>query len=142
MGAILDGLMRPDKRLIPFLILVLAVGIGCTVGPDYERPAFEQEVPDAWKSAAAAEIAGPGLPLETWWATLNDAKLIDLIYEARESNLSVQAAAARVRESRARLGIATGRYYPDLRDCLLVAVTEKRTKQDIGMLAEALEGAL
>jgi len=96
------------------LILVLLAGAGCTVGPDYERPQFEQEVPDAWKSAAAAEIEGPGLPLETWWATLNDQKLIDLIYEAREANLSVQAAAARVRESRARLGIATGQYYPDV----------------------------
>ncbi len=39
-------------------------------------------------------------------------------------------------------GFPLGRYYPALRNCLLVAVTEKRTKEDIGMLAEALEAVL
>ncbi|MFO7898236.1 MAG: aminomethyl-transferring glycine dehydrogenase subunit GcvPA [Planctomycetota bacterium] len=39
-------------------------------------------------------------------------------------------------------GFPLGRYYPDLRDCLLVAVTEKRTKEEIGHLAEALEAVL
>ena len=39
-------------------------------------------------------------------------------------------------------GFPLGRYYPDLNDCLLIAVTEKRTKHDIGMLAEYLEAAL
>jgi len=92
----------------------LVVLVGCTVGPDYERPELEQEVPDAWKSAAAEEIEKEGSSLETWWTTLNDPKLVELILEARTENLSVQTAAARVREARARLGIATGRYYPDV----------------------------
>jgi glycine dehydrogenase subunit 1 len=39
-------------------------------------------------------------------------------------------------------GFPLGRYYPDLKDYLLVAVTEKRTKQEIGTLAEALEDVL
>jgi glycine dehydrogenase subunit 1 len=39
-------------------------------------------------------------------------------------------------------GFPLGRYYPDLDDCLLVAVTEKRTKEEIGVLAEALEAVL
>jgi len=39
-------------------------------------------------------------------------------------------------------GFPLGRYYPALRNCLLVAVTEKRSKEDIGMLAEALEAVL
>ena len=39
-------------------------------------------------------------------------------------------------------GFPLGRYYPDMRDYLLVAVTEKRTKQEIGMFAEALEDVL
>ena len=99
----------------PFLYIVsLVVLFGCTVGPDYEPPEFEQEVPDAWKSVAAEEIESPGSPLETWWTTLNDPKLVELIHEARTSNLSVQIAAERVREARAQLGIATGRYYPDV----------------------------
>ena len=39
-------------------------------------------------------------------------------------------------------GVPLGKWYPDLSDCLLVAVTEKRTKQEIGMFAEALESVL
>ena len=99
-------------RLI-WLVLPLLV-FGCTVGPDYEPPEFEQEVPDTWKSEAAEDIEGPGSPLETWWTTLNDPKLVELIHEARLNNLSLQIAAERVQEARARLGIATGKYYPDV----------------------------
>ncbi len=39
-------------------------------------------------------------------------------------------------------GFPLGRYYENLQDCLLVAVTEKRTKQEIGIFAELLEEAL
>jgi NodT family efflux transporter outer membrane factor (OMF) lipoprotein len=99
---------------LSILVTLLGVFVGCTVGPDYEVPELQQQVPDAWKSAAAEDIEGPGSPLETWWTTLNDPKLVELIQEARMSSLSVQIAAARVREARARLGIATGQYYPDV----------------------------
>ena len=39
-------------------------------------------------------------------------------------------------------GIALGRWYPDLSDCILVAVTEKRTRAEIDGLAAAYEKAL
>jgi len=39
-------------------------------------------------------------------------------------------------------GFPLGRYYPSMQNDLLVAVTEKRTKEHIGALAEALEGVL
>lgn len=39
-------------------------------------------------------------------------------------------------------GFPLGRYYPGMENHLLVAVTEKRTKHDIGYFAEALEDAL
>jgi glycine dehydrogenase subunit 1 len=38
-------------------------------------------------------------------------------------------------------GIDLGRFYPNLADCILVAVTEKRTKQEIDGLAEAFAAA-
>ena len=38
-------------------------------------------------------------------------------------------------------GTALGRWYPDLSDCFLVAVTEKRTKQQIDQLVDAVESA-
>jgi len=39
-------------------------------------------------------------------------------------------------------GFPLGRYYPELERCLLVAVTEQRTREEMGMFAEALEAAL
>ena len=109
------GYFAVTKNLSVFTVIVSLVAlVGCTVGPDYEPPPLEQEVPDAWKSAAAEEIEAVGSPLETWWTTLNDPKLVELIHEARLTNLSVLTAAARVREARAQLGIATGQYYPDV----------------------------
>ena len=36
-------------------------------------------------------------------------------------------------------GIPLGEWYPELKNCLLVAVTEKRTKAEIDGLAAALE---
>jgi len=99
---------------LSILVLSLVVLFGCTVGPDYEKPEFEQEVPDAWKTAAAEDLEGPGSPIETWWTILNDPELVEVIHEARGNNLAVLIAAARVREARAQLGIATGSYYPDV----------------------------
>jgi glycine dehydrogenase subunit 1 len=40
------------------------------------------------------------------------------------------------------VGPALGRYYPELSRCLLVAVTERRTQEDIDGLAEAIEKEL
>jgi len=39
-------------------------------------------------------------------------------------------------------GFPLGRYYPDMSNYLLIAVTEKRTRYEIGELAEALEAVL
>jgi glycine dehydrogenase subunit 1 len=40
------------------------------------------------------------------------------------------------------VGPALGRWYPELSDCLLIAVTERRTEDDIAGLAEAIEKEL
>ena len=39
-------------------------------------------------------------------------------------------------------GPALGRWYPELSNCLLVAVTERRSEEDILGLAEAIEKEL
>ena len=38
-------------------------------------------------------------------------------------------------------GVPLGQWYPDLEDCMLIAVTEQRTKQQIDSLANVLAGA-
>jgi glycine dehydrogenase subunit 1 len=57
--------------------------------------------------------------------------------------ISLPVAADKVIRSLFTRGIAAGfpmgRYWPEMNNCLLVAVTEKRTKEDIDFLAHALE---
>ena len=126
-----------------FVVAMSLVSLfGCTVGPDYQVPNLAYPLPDAWESAVEEEINEADSPLETWWTTLNDPMLVALIQEARTENLSVQTAAARVYEARARLGIATGQYYPDVD---LDASYSRSEPSENGLLSglppEAFEGS-
>ncbi len=47
-----------------------------------------------------------------------------------------------MREKGFAAGFPLGRYYEGMENYLLIAVTEKRTKEEIGELAEALEAVL
>ncbi len=49
-------------------------------------------------------------------------------------------AVGRLIEQKIAAGFPLGRYYPELDKCLLVAVTEKRSRQEIDRLTDALEG--
>ena len=51
-----------------------------------------------------------------------------------------EQAGAALLESGILGGLPLGRYYPDLGDAMLIAVTEKRTKEEIDSLCRALEG--
>ena len=51
---------------------------------------------------------------------------------------SAQGVADRLAEEGILAGLPLGRHYPELEDCLLVAVTEKRTKEEIDRFAAAL----
>jgi glycine cleavage system P protein (glycine dehydrogenase) subunit 1 len=53
---------------------------------------------------------------------------------------SGQEVATRLAEQGILAGYPLGRHYPDLEDCLLVAVTEKRTREEIDRFAAALSG--
>jgi NodT family efflux transporter outer membrane factor (OMF) lipoprotein len=75
---------------------------GCAVGPDYRTPAV----------AAPSSFATPGefdstAPLLHWWQVLGDDNLTALIERAIDgANLDLRAAAARIRQARAELGVA------------------------------------
>jgi multidrug efflux system outer membrane protein len=84
---------------------------GCSVGPDYKRPALP--TPDAFYGSAApaseASLAEAG-----WWDVFSDPVLRSLIDEALKNGYDVRLAAARVEEARARYGLAGSEYFPTL----------------------------
>ena len=72
----------------------------CTVGPDYKPPDLHVE---------AAYVPGsPAVDAAAWWASLNDSTLNSLVATAKENNLDLKLAQARLRESRAQRDIAYG----------------------------------
>lgn len=95
---------------------VVLIMIGCaTVGPDYVRP--DTSLSTTWHSELKGGlIAGELNPqtLAAWWTTLNDSELSRLIDRAVSGNLDLKKARARVREARARRGIAKAGLFPTL----------------------------
>ncbi|MHC5199861.1 MAG: efflux transporter outer membrane subunit, partial [Planctomycetota bacterium] len=85
---------------------------GCKVGPDYVPP--ESSVPDQWHEKAVQGLEDGSADLQTWWAVFDDPVLEDLIGRSRAENLDLQIAAARIMESRALLGVASGEYWPNV----------------------------
>ncbi|MHC1727108.1 MAG: efflux transporter outer membrane subunit [Syntrophobacteraceae bacterium] len=98
------------------VVLSTAAIAGCAaVGPNYIRP--EVTVRKAWNTQLAG-IPGSGetdaQALVAWWTSLHDPMLTSLIDRAVTGNLDLKKARARVREARARRGIAAAGLQPAL----------------------------
>lgn len=110
------------------LVPVLAFA-ACTVGPNYVPPATP--VAEVWEeTAAAAEQHDPAL--STWWTAFGDPVLEELIARAGRANPGLRAAAARIEEARALLGVAGGRLAPDV---ALDGAASRSRRSDNGAVA-------
>ncbi|MGE5219381.1 MAG: TolC family protein, partial [Chloroflexota bacterium] len=98
------------------LFALVALLSGCfAVGPDYKTP--DLSVPADWSQSLQGGVtaAAPGADeLAQWWNVLNDPDLSNLIERAVDGNLVLKTAQARVREARARRGIAQADLFPTL----------------------------
>lgn len=93
-----------SRTLFLALLASLAALSGCTVGPDY-RGAPDVTGTDhanAFVRVPSTGVASTHAPSQ-WWNTLDDAQLTTLIDTALAHNQNLQAAQARLRESRAQL---------------------------------------
>lgn len=94
-----------SRALFFALLGSLTVLPGCTVGPDYRGApdvAGKALHANAFVRAPSTGTASAHAPSQ-WWNTLGDAQLTALIEEALAHNQDLQAAQARLRESRAQL---------------------------------------
>jgi len=92
-----------------FLAFVVAAVTGCTVGPDYVRPAVD--TPAAWRIdyPKAADVANT-----KWWEQFRDPVLNDLIETALRDNRDVRIAAARVDQFIGALIATRSQLYPQI----------------------------
>ena len=101
-----------SARLLPLAVALTLMG--CAVGPDYRTPSAP--TPDEWHSLPATGVAraDEAEALGTWWTTLNDPLLNQVVDQALEANKSVQQARARVLQARAQRGIAAAGFFPSI----------------------------
>ncbi|SEL66434.1 efflux transporter, outer membrane factor (OMF) lipoprotein, NodT family [Variovorax sp. YR750] len=96
--------------------LALLLG-GCTLGPDYSRPAidipasFKEDDGITWRRTQAdPQAVLPG----TWWSAYGDEVLGSLIERALQANQNIAAAEASYRAARATVAASEASLYPVL----------------------------
>jgi NodT family efflux transporter outer membrane factor (OMF) lipoprotein len=104
------------RALLPALVSG-AVLAGCTLGPNFEPPRVA--APADFARAKPVQAQAPSSPVEAtlapdWWALLDDPKLVELESRLATDNLDVQAASARLVQSRAGLRIVGAEQFPML----------------------------
>jgi outer membrane protein, multidrug efflux system len=101
---------RPHLRQV-LVALAALLAFGCTVGPNYHRPAVT--VPQTYRGAAAtAPPSAASFGDEKWWEVFQDPQLQALIRTALKQNYDVRIAATRILQAQAQLGIARGNQLP------------------------------
>ena len=101
-----------------FLFIPAIVTVGCTVGPNYQRPKIN--VPATYRGAEPQiaadqpqpQPAGESFGDQKWSEVFQDPQLQELIRTALKQNFDVQIAAARILEAQARLGITRADQLP------------------------------
>lgn len=104
--------MRHFRDVRVSLVCCLALLGACKVGPDYVPP--ELRSPDAWTEEIRNGVLQGPTDLKEWWTKFNDPVLSNLIQRCDTGNLDLGIAMARIRESRAALGIARADRLPSV----------------------------
>jgi NodT family efflux transporter outer membrane factor (OMF) lipoprotein len=93
---------------------LLPLLLGCTVGPDYERPK-PWWAPTSWWGGTRA---GPNSRAETappdpnWWEIFHDRELTSLENRIASANLDLRVSTLRIAESRSQLALARADLFP------------------------------
>ncbi|MFO1057680.1 MAG: efflux transporter outer membrane subunit [Dongiaceae bacterium] len=105
-------------RVLPAAAALLLAASGCTVGPDYQRPAVEvpaayKEQPpaaDGWRTAVPQDAAARG----SWWSVFGDPQLDALIRQVDVSNENLKAFEAAFRAAQAGVAASRAGLFPTL----------------------------
>jgi multidrug efflux system outer membrane protein len=90
-------------------LLATLLMCGCTLGPDYRRPALD--IPGGWRlgETQANEISDVA-----WWDQFQDPVLSHLVRTALENNLDLKIATSNVEQAYAQYGIVRSQQFPEV----------------------------
>ncbi|HXW90715.1 MAG TPA: efflux transporter outer membrane subunit [Terriglobales bacterium] len=104
-------------RIMKLLTVALLFGLlwGCTLGPNYHRPAVQ--TPNSFRDLAN----NPQLQAQTasyadlpWWQVFQDPQLQQLIRTALQQNYDLQLATERINAARAELAVTRSSLFPQI----------------------------
>ncbi len=106
--------VRPRQGVLGLALAALFLSPGCTVGPDYKRPAAP--VPAAYKENANWPAAQPSDSTlrGKWWEVFGDQSLNALEEQVTVSNQTLQAAQAQFLQARAAVRFSRAAFFPVL----------------------------
>ena len=108
---------RPLTHFILLLVTMAGVLTGCTVGPNYHKPAvtvptgYHGPNDDARDQAQAQAASFADLP---WWDVFQDTVLQDLIRRCLKQNYDLQTATERITQARAQLKVTHSNQLPQV----------------------------
>lgn len=98
---------RAEIKTAGIITLLAIILVGCKLGPSYSR---KENM--ALNSFYNDTSAGESVANMAWWDLFGDTVLQELIITGLESNRDLRAAAARITEAEAQLGIVRADLYP------------------------------
>ncbi|MES2183072.1 MAG: efflux transporter outer membrane subunit [Pseudomonadota bacterium] len=112
MVSLLSTPPRSRRRLVALAAAAAALLAGCTVGPDYVRPAVE--TPAAWKETGPWKPAQPQAAdsQAPWWEAYGDSTLNTLEQQANAANQTLRVAEAQYRQAAALADAARAGFFP------------------------------
>jgi multidrug efflux system outer membrane protein len=103
----------PFSKSLKALLIATLIAACAPVGPNYAPP--EKDAPKQWHTPLKGGLVEKDTDynaLSTWWKTLDDPVLTNLVEKAVSGNLNLKSARSRVREARARRGISEAGLFP------------------------------
>ena len=113
---------------------------GCAVGPSYRAPATTLEGFHSAAALKARPTSAPAPALETWWDGFNDPMLSRTVQRARDQNLDLAAALARVQQARAAAREAGAQLLPTIDLNGQAARIHQSLESPTGQIASHLPG--
>ena len=131
------------------VLLLVLFGVGCSVGPKYQRPAiqaptaYKEAPPDSYKESQGWKTAQPSDAKlgGDWWTLFGDSELNALEQQIDISNQNLKAAQARFGQARALIRVNQSQKYPTItagaqitsnRDSSTYAFATSKTTQQFG----------
>ena len=105
--------VRSGKSIGTWFVAGVVLGLaGCTLGPDYRRPATTLPAGFAAVAPVDDRVAAAPIPAD-WWKLYGDPQLTDLVEASLANNPNIRLALARVDEARAALRETDAAFFPE-----------------------------